>query len=100
MSSLTFALSMSIALFKQRSVIDRADIDEELKNLKIEDFKRVDQIDYVAKFEAKEKEMKKGKGGSWWGGKEEEVEETADTTEDETDDTKIYVQKFYFNKGL
>ena len=37
--SLTFALPMSIALFKQRTYIDRENIDEELKNLKTEDFK-------------------------------------------------------------
>ena len=42
MGALTFALPMSIALFKQRAVILRDDIDEELKYLKEEDYKRVD----------------------------------------------------------
>lgn len=37
--SLSFALPMSIALFKQRTYIDRANIDEELKNLKSESYK-------------------------------------------------------------
>ena len=40
--SLGFALPMSIALFNQKAVIDRSDIDEDLKFLKLEDFKRVD----------------------------------------------------------
>jgi sideroflexin-5 len=36
--SLTFALPMSIALFEQRAMIKREDIDENLANLKVSDF--------------------------------------------------------------
>ena len=40
--SLTFALPMSIALFEQRAMIKREDIDEHLKNLKVADFPNPD----------------------------------------------------------
>ena len=102
MCSLTFALPMSIALFKQRAVIDRAGIDENLKYLKIEDFKRVDQIDYVAKSEAREKAKKAAEAAKKkLAKKAKSSESTTDSEkEGESDDTKQYVQKFYFNKGL
>ena len=81
---------MSIALFKQRAVIDRADIDEDLKYLKIEDFKRVDQIDYVAKSEAREKAKKAAEAAKKKLAKKAKSSESATDSEKEgeSDDTK------------
>jgi len=54
LGSLCFALPMSIALFQQRAVLDRADIDEELKFLKAADFVKPEEVSYLAKHEKEE----------------------------------------------